>query len=278
MRLVSKFGKHLVAIVCAVFCSSASLQAGDYRDDDLLGAVEDIARFGTVLSISETVVELDGLPIGITDVKNTAKPDGPFYPVLHDDEDSAFKAALRVVGTHGGHMVAIESFGNRYLQDGADPNRLFGLRERGDYTAFFERLMADRQVIIAPHNNVDGWWGRDGRTKNYSAISINNDRMFSFVCKFGEDEDDLILGGSKDTDGRSDCQKSAPLFAERQFNYAHVYFLDQTDQSYSCERDCHLQKWVTAGLGKTYFNVETQHGKLDLQIEMIEAVLDSLQE
>lgn len=255
----------------------APVQAADYKDDDLRGAAQDIDRLDDALSVTETVVELDGSPIGFTDIVNNQKAAGPLFVVLHDDEDSAFKAALRAVAAFGGHMVAIESFGNRYLPDGSDPNRLFGLHERQAFTAHFGDLIANRDVIVAVHNNVDGWWGRDGRHRNASAISINNDRMFSFVCKYGPDEDDLVLGGSKDTDGRTDCAKAAPLFAERKFNYAHVYFLDRTAEPYVCERDCHLQKWVTAVLDKPYFNVETQHGKLDLQFDMIEAVIATLE-
>ena len=87
---------------------------------------------------------------------------GPLWPVMHDDEDTAFDNAVYGLARYGGVLVAVETGGKRN-QDGVDPNRNFsadgvGCSKIGKdaaplFTALFRPRYLAGQPIIALHAN-----------------------------------------------------------------------------------------------------------------------------
>ena len=99
---------------------------------------------------------------------NTTKPDGPAWFLPHDNESTAFAAAIYAVREYGGRALAIQNNEDRFF-GGVDPNRNFGETKAevancaslgGNptpvYSGFVYRFFQDRKHVLTLHNNSDG--------------------------------------------------------------------------------------------------------------------------
>jgi hypothetical protein len=106
---------------------------------------------------------------------NMDKPIGPLWVVPHDDENSAFEAAIAAVKEYGGAFIAVNSGdGSNRMQFGngtcgsrteiiseCDPNRNFSIATPLYTNAFLDALSAG-EPIIALHTNTPGHGGDKG--------------------------------------------------------------------------------------------------------------------
>lgn len=202
--------------------------------------------------------------------------EGPAIFNMHDDEDTAVDASLRVIRAKGGRLVELSHSGERLISfqlDGetfqVDPNRIFtgdGLKatlERyGRYTPeafaeverFAEKLLEDyrlmdEDLIITAHNNG---------ASSYSAASYlpgaeyQNDAGAVFIRE-GSDPDDFFFVTSRSVfDDLREAGFNAVLQDNRNVS---------DDGSLS----------VLAGKrGIPYINCEAEHGHLEEQVGMLE--------
>ena len=116
---------------------------------------------------------------------------GPFWLLPHDDENTAFEAAVYAVATYGGGFLAIDSGQGRRFQ-GQDPNRNFSrgwsesmlCREQSRPAPKFTAAVMGhfkahrRHPYLSLHNNSDGWSGNGGR----GTISVHRSQGGEHDC------------------------------------------------------------------------------------------------
>jgi hypothetical protein len=224
--------------------------------------------------------------VGETDVQlviTEGRP-GLTFLVLHDDENTAVEAGIEVIRRHGGRLIEVRAAGERnvrFEQGGRtyafDPNRVFtvaGARETLrrqspsgssaaalDAVRRFAREVVDlgfdsaAPAVVTLHNNTDGAY-----SANSYALGgeFATDATAMHVPLDGEPDDFFFVTDSTAYSALHDRGFSVVLQ-----NNATV-----TD-------DGSLSVWA-GRRGLPYVNVEAEHGHLEQQIEMIEAVVEVL--
>jgi hypothetical protein len=213
--------------------------------------------------------------------------DGPFWFLPHDNEQSAFDAALYSVRHYGGGFLSVVAEGQRYMQ-GQDPNRNFGttISEahvcRGQHAPapqfsqnvfhIIDSFKPSSLPYLALHTNANGWSGNGGKgtisilkksrkTRSFSASEVHTGRKVGL-----SDEDSLIYMA-----GRT----SRPPYRKISwFNNAgiHVKYEIVTPTN----NDCSMSNYVILRKGAEYYNIETEEGDLKTQRRMIDILMNYL--
>ncbi|HET6569694.1 MAG TPA: hypothetical protein VFG50_17135 [Rhodothermales bacterium] len=208
---------------------------------------------------------------------------GLTYLVLHDDEDTASRAALEVVRRHGGRLLELHHTGLRnvvFSLDGHrytfDPNRIFtdaGARAtladlstdtppardavRALADTILQRLNPARDgVLVTVHNNTKG---------EYSALS------YADSAEYGQDAKSVHVERHEDVDDFFFVTVPAWFDTVRDAGFNAV--LQDNDQ---VTDDGSLSVWAGAH-DIPYVNVEAEHGHLSEQIHMLEFLNDLLE-
>jgi len=211
-------------------------------------------------------------------------PDGPFWVLPHDNENTAFAAALHAVLTYGGGLLAVDSGGHR-SHFGQDPNRNFSVTAAESRLCVAQRVAAPgytsailnhykgrRGPYLAMHNNEDGWHGNGGR----GTISVHRVTpvLYGFPAATGaaalRDEDNLVVLaglGTPATDPALRRRVAALNDAGLNVQYKRV-----TDRSF----DCSLSDYVARHRLGDYYNIEAQHGRRDMQVDMVARLMNAL--
>jgi len=132
-------------------------------------------------------------------VRNTKQPQGPFWYLPHDNENSALDAAVYATNKYGGGFLSVEASGNRY-SSGKDPNRNF--KTASTYTKSIFKIIDTFRgkgiPYLALHSNKEGYqkYGGDG-TVSMRVTSFTTRSYPSGKIKVGkkeglEDEDSLV--------------------------------------------------------------------------------------
>jgi len=207
---------------------------------------------------------------------------GAFWFLPHDDENSAFDAAIYAVRKYGGGFLSVVSGGKRY-HSGQDPNRNFSSSTRKIascryqkgasplYTKYvFSIINAYRSSgmpYLALHNNTNG-----------GGVSIlrSSHSVRSFLAyprekiKRGRglmDEDSLIyIAGTSAYPSKS--KLNALLHRGINVKYESVN---------RANNDCSMSNYVVLGKRSTrYYNIETQHGDVRTQRRMIDILMGQI--
>ena len=202
-------------------------------------------------------------------VRNTKQPQGPFWYLPHDNENSALDAAVYATNKYGGGFLSVEASGNRYAS-GKDPNRQF--KRSSKYTKnIFEIIDTFKRKDIpylTLHSNKDGHErnGGDGtvsmkvstsRTKSYPSGKIKVGKKEGL-----KDEDNLIyLSGNK-----IDKQKIEAL--NKKGIHVKYELVSNSSNDNSMSNYVALNKSSTA-----YVNIESEDGDTSTQKEMIDKVM-----
>ncbi len=222
-------------------------------------------------------------------VFNPQRKKGPFWYLPHDNENSAFDAAVYAMMKYGGGFLAVRSGGNRYFK-GQDPNRNFGDDARTARVCPAQRTPAplySRNVFgiidsfrsssmpyLALHNNSDGWRGNGGR----GGISIlkKSDRVLSYPAykniKSGrkkglQDEDSMVYIA-----GRSSSPPASVLKRLHKAGLNVKYEI--VDRVHN---DCSMSNYVVLKKRSSrYYNIESEHGDTATQIRMIDRLLRAI--
>jgi len=202
-------------------------------------------------------------------VRNTKQPNGPFWYLPHDNENTALDAAVYATKKYGGGFLAVEANGNRYAS-GKDPNRHF--KPSSTYTKTIFKVIDTFKPKGIPyltlHNNKDGHmkYGGDGtvsikvsssRTKSYPSGSIKTGKR-----KGLKDEDSLVYLA-----GRSlEPKKIQALNAQG----IHVKY----ELVNSSRNDNSMSNYVALYKSHAgYVNIEVEDGDVSTQKEMIDKVM-----
>jgi hypothetical protein len=206
-------------------------------------------------------------------------PEGPFWVLPHDNENSAFEAALHAVTTYGGGLLAVDS-GGRRTHLGQDPNRNFSTSasesrlcsaQRAPAPGYTGAILAHykgrRGPYLAMHNNENGWRGNGGR----GTISVYRTSavLYGFPAASGplRDEDNLVFlagTGTPATDPALRRRIAALNAAGLNVQYKQV-----TDRSF----DCSLSDYIARRRLGDYYNIEAEHGRREDQIAMADRLM-----
>ncbi|RLA69747.1 MAG: hypothetical protein DRG09_05040 [Epsilonproteobacteria bacterium] len=202
-------------------------------------------------------------------VWNTTHPKGPFWYLPHDNEESAFDAAVYAVKHYGGGFLAVESNDKRHVF-GKDPNRNF--KKNSLYSKKICKIMNTYKPMHLPylalHTNAEGHFKNGGSgTVSMTQYSKN---IFAFpagTIKSGQkkglkDEDTLIyLAGKK-------VQKDKiKKFTAEGLN---VKFEKVTKKS----NDNSMSNCIVLHQDhENYINIETEHGDITTHKKMIDKVM-----
>ena len=207
---------------------------------------------------------------------------GAFWFLPHDNENSAFDAAVYAVQRYGGGFLSVVSGGRRY-HEGQDPNRNFSSSTHKVASCRYQKQASPRYTkyifsiintyrapgmpYLALHNNTNG-----------GGVSIlrSSKSVRSFLAhprekvKHGRglmDEDSLVY-----TAGRASSPSKRKLKALLRHGinvkYEHVS---------ASNNDCSMSNYVVLGKGSNnYYNIETQHGDSRTQKRMIDILMEKI--
>ena len=202
-------------------------------------------------------------------VWNTLQPKGPFWYLPHDNEESAFDAAVYAVKKYGGGFLAVESHDQRYVF-GKDPNRHF--KKDSLYSKKICKIINTYKPkelpYLALHTNAEGHYKNGGsgtvsmKQHSKNILTFPAGTIKSGQQKALEDEDTLIyLAGKKVR------QDKVKRFTAQGM---HVKFEKVTKKS----NDNSMSNCIVLYQGhEKYINIETEHGDITTHKKMIDKVM-----
>lgn len=244
-------------------------------DSDVRNSADAIIRGGLCYSVKP--VKEHGKVWTFQTFANLAHPDGPVWYLPHDNENTAFKAAVYAVAAYGGKFLALHTKDQRNLK-GTDPNRNFGLtlkevaacksisgRPTPEYTKEVMRAFKGRSEILTMHNNTNGGTvsAAHSDAKNTGMPAPKNSRRIS------DDMDDFIyVTGARPPSRPSEAKDDAIALRKAGVNVVYEFVTLRNT-------DCSLSNHAALN-NKRYFNIEAQHGRLGPQKKMIDALMARL--
>ena len=274
--LVAIFGSILVAKECYIaqnikpFVVTSNISKLKYISDvrQNYKALKDLCV--SLISFKEAIYNWKMLL-----VTNPNRPIGPFWYLPHDNENSAFKAAIYATKKYGGGFLAVVNNNKRYYL-GQDPNRNFSLSSKRVckdqhfaspiYTSVVFNIInsykSPNMPYLALHNNTNGGGisilKTSSKTKSFLAYKKSDIKR----AKGGlADEDSLIFIAG--------VNKNPPMHkidALRQKGINVKYEIVTP-----ANNDCSMSNFVVLNLNTTnYYNIETQHKDTATAIKMID--------
>lgn len=216
---------------------------------------------------------------------NPRKPAGPYWAILHDNENSAFSAAVHAVAKFGGGLVAIDGPESRFFK-GQDPNRNFGTTSADARRCSGQRAPAPKYVrtllkhlraspqghYFALHSNAPGFAGdQQGGSGHISAARPASAIMRGFMTRGGGSGDNAVLVAGTERYGRG-TNAEALIKRLRSLKLNVIY-----EHVTRAKNDCSLSNFLMLEKGVKlgqYFNIEVRHGDTRSQIRMIDTLLN----
>ncbi|MEM9224721.1 MAG: hypothetical protein AAGB11_20315 [Pseudomonadota bacterium] len=196
---------------------------------------------------------------------------GPVWYMPHDDEDTAFDAALYAISRYGGRLVAVDGPETRTYA-GVDPNRHFAQSRREaatcrmrqatpKYTRFVEGLFRGAKRVFSIHNNTRG----GGITANVNTAKLTGYRASGPLS----DPDHLVfIAGTRPIDQDRKALSLRNKLLGAGLNVVH----EQVTRS---NNDCSFSNHIALNDGRDYFNLEAVHGSR-IQRPMVDALMGVL--
>lgn len=222
-------------------------------------------------------------------------PQGPFWVLPHDNENTAFDVAVQAIIDYGGGLLAVDSGGQRNFL-GQDPNRNFSrsqaesrrcrgqsLPAPGYSQAVLDHYHVRRSPILALHNNHDGWSGNGGAgtislaresatLRAYPGLDPGHDpgAYPNRSSNRLRDEDNLIF-----VIGVRPLQADPPL--KRRVAALNAAGLNVMHKQLTATNfDCSLSNYVARHRLGEYYNIEAEHDNRQTQQQMVERLLGVL--
>ncbi len=215
---------------------------------------------------------------------NPNKPDGPYWAILHDNENSAFDAAVYAVAQYGGGLIAVDGPETRIF-NGQDPNRNFGTSSADAKHCVGQRAPSPKYVktimrhlrptagghYFALHSNSPGFSGdKKGGKGHISAARPASKVMRGFMTKGGGRGDNAVLVAGVERYGKG--TKAAKVIGRLRKLKLNVIYEHVRPSRNDCSLSNYLLLKRGTGLGK-YFNIEVVHGDTATQRKMIDTLL-----
>jgi len=203
---------------------------------------------------------------------NSSAPKGPFWYLPHDNEDSAFSAAVYAAKRYGGGFLAVEANGQRYAL-GKDPNRNFkkGSSYSKNIFKVIDTYKSSDMPYLALHSYEEGHLKSGGSGTVSIRNSSGNAQAFpAGMIKTGhqkglQDEDSLIYLAGKTIDRKS----------IEQFNAAGLHVKYETVAAAS--NDNSMSNYIVLQKNRAdYINIEVEHGDIKTQKNMIDIIMKVL--
>lgn len=217
-------------------------------------------------------------------ISNSKARRGPTWAILHDNEDSAFDAALYAVSRYGGKMVAVEGNENRSF-NGQDPNRNFGAakaitapcrnmaaRPAPAFTEAINRHFNRRYPVLTMHSNDNGYVGNGGSGHISAARSSATMKGIMTSSPRGtlSDEDNAVLtAGTVPFEQNAKARKLAQHLDAQGINMIYEHVKTNTN-------DCSFSFHVKLNNLGDYYNIEVEHGRVEDQKEILDALMSYL--
>ena len=220
-------------------------------------------------------------------VYNPVKTNGPFWFLPHDNENTAFSSAVYATKKYGGGFLAVESHGSRYFM-GQDPNRNFGETAQTAHACSKQKYAAPKysknifRIIdvfkkrgmpyLAMHNNKNGWYGNGGTggisiqksshsTKSYPSGKVKVGHRMGI-----KDEDSLVyIAGTSAIPNSTKLNNLLNSGLHTKYEIVNRY-----------NNDCSMSNYVVLRKGGHYYNIESEHGDLVAQKQMIDQLMNIL--
>ena len=202
-------------------------------------------------------------------VWNTEHPKGPFWYLPHDNEESAFDAAVYAAKRYGGGFLAVESNDQRHVS-GKDPNRNF--KKDSLYSKkickIIDTYKPKHLPYLALHTNAEGHFKNCGsgtvsmKQHSKNILTLPAGRIKSGQQKGLEDEDTLIYLAGKKVN-----KDKVKIFTAVGLN---VKFEKVTKKS----NDNSMSNCIVLHQKHdNYINIETEHGDIATHKKMIDKVI-----
>ncbi|MDF1777342.1 MAG: hypothetical protein P1V13_15005 [Rhizobiaceae bacterium] len=208
-------------------------------------------------------------------LKNRKLPDGPVWFLPHDNESTAFTAAIYAIGRYGGRIISIQNNEDRYLGR-IDPNRNFGetakeiancRRLKGvpapEFSRFVYHYFSNEPIILAMHNNSDG---------GGVSVNIKNTKVQGLMATdntISRDPDDLVyVAGSAEQFASREMQDRIKKLRASGLNLV----LEKVDVR---NNDCSFSNYAVLRK-REYYNIDVQHNHLETQKKMIDALMANI--
>ncbi len=212
---------------------------------------------------------------------NPNHPKGAFWFLPHDNENSAFDAALYAIKRYKGGFLSVVA-GNRRLFHSQDPNRNFGTTKRSARVCSGQRAPAPiytRTIFyiidhfrqgapyLALHNNADGYRGDGGRGTISILHSTPRSQAYpawkSIERSNGglRDEDTMVyIAGTSFNAPKSKIARLNRLGINVKYEWVDAL-----------HNDCSMSNYVILGKRtQNYYNIETQEGDSKTQKKIID--------
>jgi len=221
-------------------------------------------------------------------ITNPNKLIGPFWLLPHDDENSAFDAAIYAAKKYGGGFLAILSNDRRYYKK-QDPNRNFSLshlkvkscKHQKSASPKFTKIITsiiynythDTYPILALHNNKNSWYGgigQGGVSMLNSSKSVRSYKAYKGITSYTKglkDEDSLVyIAGRSKTPNKAIVNDLLKRGLNVKYEIVNKY-----------NNDCSLSNYVVLNKPNIgYYNIETEHGNTKTQKIMIDRLMQHI--
>lgn len=215
-------------------------------------------------------------------LEHTKTPDGPFWVLPHDNENTAFDAGVEALLAYGGGLLAVDAGGARNFR-GQDPNRNFSTtavearlcrakrRPAPRYTrAILAHYEGRKTPYLALHNNSNGH-ARNGGNGNLSMQLTGPYLTARHGARAGSaalrDEDNLVVvAGPRPLRADAVLNRRVTALNRAGLNVLHK---EVTATNF----DCSLSDYLARHRLGEYYNIEAEHGARAAQTEMIDRLL-----
>lgn len=232
------------------------------------------------LCVDQITFEEGGYSWKMLLVTHPKAPKGPFWFLPHDNEQSAFDAAVYATRKYGGGFLAVMANDQRHFE-GQDPNRNFGdtrataqnCSKQNQPAPRYGKIIfhiidtyrASSMPYLALHNNTDG----GGISILRSTNSVHSFPAYKTIINGQglKDEDSLIyIAGKSKTPNKKKLKKLLKHGLNTRYETVN-----------SSNNDCSLSNYVVLNHHtEKYYNIETQHGDLKTQKKMIDILMKIL--
>lgn len=285
------------ALTRAVTGSPAPDQLGLTVQGSLL-CVDPLAWSDPDIDRNKHIIDVEGICIsaneiaenGLTwrvQVLDSGRP-GNNWIVLHDDENTAFDAALYAIVMYGGKVVDVHLKSSIAFDRRIDPNHNFSLTDdqiracgvaASSPAPVFTKTIVEQlgaPPYLSVHNNYDGHY-RSGGHGNMSVWHSTSDLIglpaFGAHDRLADEDNFILVSGLSPPGGITD--RMHQLTDELRASGINVIYEYVQEDSYDCSLSHFL---LTHGVAKPgeYFNVEAEFGDYRSQITMIDALVGTL--
>ena len=217
-------------------------------------------------------------------VTHPKAPKGAFWFLPHDDERTAFDAAVYATQKYGGGFLAVMADDQRNFQ-GQDPNRNFGdsrrdaknCRQQNHPAPRYGRMVfsiidtyrTSSMPYLALHNNKNGWYkngGSGGVSMLKPSSIVHNYPAYANIGKNRglNDEDSLVYIAGK---RQKPDQRKLNALLRQGLNTKYEVISH-------AKNDCSLSNYVVLTRGtEHYYNIEAEHGDIKTQKKMIDKLM-----